>query len=422
MAILFLLWSMVCAVLTFNVFRPLRLIKDGKFYFATFVFGWLIGDLVFHWIVFNLGIALLFYLAGALESDIGQIALMLSFSSWVILGFRAKMHYRMGPLIQNQMNAALGADYKSKILPEFRQKFIPFAFDWKAYWNPAVLSKNPQIEIISDIVFFEERGCRLLLDIYRPRNHSNACPVLLQVHGGGWTIGTKNQGIPLMTRMASQGWICFAISYRLSPQAIFPDHVIDCKRAVAWIKEHGIKYGADPDFIIITGGSSGAHLSALTALTPNQADLQPQFETVDTTIQGCVAFYGIYDFEAPFQIPRNKELAGLLKTVMRSTPETEPKKFRQASPVRRISRNPPPFMILQGDSDALVPMREARNFYQALQKANTPRLVFLHLPMVKHSFDTLPTIPTQQILPYVEQYLSLLRSDYAQKNFPAEKS
>ncbi len=416
MAILFFFWSMVCAVLTLNVFRPLRLSDNGKFIFLTFVLGGLIGDLALHWIMFNLGIAFLFHLTGAFESDLGQIALIISLTGWFVLGLRTKAVFRLGPLVQQQMKASLGADYEHQILPEFHQNLTPLSFDWKTYWNPSFLAKDPRIEILADITFHEERGSHLKLDIYRPRNHSKACPVLLQVHGGGWTIGTKNQGIPLMIRMAAQGWICFSITYRLSPQAVFPDHVIDCKRAVGWIKKYGMEYGADPNFIVITGGSSGGHLSALTALTPNQPEFQPGFEHVETTVQGCVASYGIYDFESPFEVPKNKAQANLLKMIMRSTPQSEPKKYRQASPIQRISKNAPPFMILQGDADALVPMREASQFYQALQNADTPHLVFLRLPLVNHTFDTLPTIPTQHVLPAVERYLSLLRSKYIQQH------
>ena len=82
--------------------------------------------------------------------------------------------------------------------------------------------------------------------------------MLLQVHGGGWTIGNKDQqGIPLMLHMAARGWICVAIDYRLSPRDGFPAQVVDVKRAVAWIREHIHEYGGDRDFVAITGGSAG---------------------------------------------------------------------------------------------------------------------------------------------------------------------
>ena len=99
-----------------------------------------------------------------------------------------------------------------------------------------------------------------------------------------------------MYHMAQRGWLCVAINYRLSPQAAFPAHIIDVKKAIAWIRENIAEYGGNPDFIAITGGSAGGHLSSLAALTPNRAEWQPGFEDADTTLQAAVPFYGVYDF------------------------------------------------------------------------------------------------------------------------------
>ena len=104
-------------------------------------------------------------------------------------------------------------------------------------------------------------------------------PTLLQIHGGAWIVGSKNeQGIPLMLHLAARGWVCVSANYRLSPRATFPDHLVDVKRAIAWIREHGAEYGANPDFLVVTGGSAGGHLAALVALTANDPEYQPGFE------------------------------------------------------------------------------------------------------------------------------------------------
>ena len=76
-------------------------------------------------------------------------------------------------------------------------------------------------------------------------------PPLLQIHGGAWVIGDKReQGLPLMHHLAASGWVCFNANYRLSPRATLPDHLVDCKRALAWIREHADEYGVDPDFVV----------------------------------------------------------------------------------------------------------------------------------------------------------------------------
>ena len=137
-------------------------------------------------------------------------------------------------------------------------------------------------------ISYADAGKRNLLDIYQPQEpREGGFPVLLQVHGGAWMIGEKEQQAkPLMYHMAQRGWLCVAINYRLSPQAAFPAHIIDVKKAIAWIRDNIADYGGNPDFIAITGGSAGGHLSSLAALTPNRAEWQPGFEDVDTTRAG----------------------------------------------------------------------------------------------------------------------------------------
>ena len=138
-------------------------------------------------------------------------------------------------------------------------------------------------------ISYWECGSRNHLDIWRrPDLHRGGqAPVLLQVPGGAWMVGNKRgQAHPLMSHLAELGWICVAINYRLSPRSTWPDHIVDVKRAIAWTKQHIAEYGGDPDWIAITGGSAGGHLSSLAALTPNDSRFQPGFEDADTRVQG----------------------------------------------------------------------------------------------------------------------------------------
>ena len=134
---------------------------------------------------------------------------------------------------------------------------------------------HPAVERIRDIPYHDEHE-RHCLDIYRPKGLSGPFPTLLQIHGGAWVISKKeHQGQPLMNELTARGWACVAINYRLSPKAKFPDHMVDVKRAIHWMRTTGQEYGIDPEFIAVTGGSAGGHLSALTALTPNKKEFQP---------------------------------------------------------------------------------------------------------------------------------------------------
>ena len=148
-------------------------------------------------------------------------------------------------------------------------------------------------------ISYGEYGKKNLLDIWRrpDLDRNGRAPVLLQVPGGGWTTGSqRGQAHPLMSHLAQLGWVCVSINYRVSPRSTWPEHVIDVKQAIAWVKAHIAEYGADPDFIAITGGSAGGHLSSLAALTANDPNFQPGFEEADTRVQAAVPFYGVYDF------------------------------------------------------------------------------------------------------------------------------
>src|SRR5690606_37577688 len=116
-------------------------------------------------------------------------------------------------------------------------------------------------------------------------------------HGGAWVLGDKEgQAYPLMAHLVERGWVCVSVTYRLSPRATWPDHIVDVKRALAWVKENIADHGGDPNWIALTGGSAGGHLCALAALTPNDPQFQPGFEDADTAVQAAVPFYGVYDW------------------------------------------------------------------------------------------------------------------------------
>src|SRR5690606_6292842 len=124
---------------------------------------------------------------------------------------------------------------------------------WRHHLH-ALPRRRQGVEVLRDVPYVEG-GRRGLLDIYRPAEMPTSAPVLVQVHGGGWTIGAKeHQAVPLMQYMASLGWVCVAVNYRLAPRHPFPTQIIDVKRALAWVKEHVASYGGDPDYVVITGG------------------------------------------------------------------------------------------------------------------------------------------------------------------------
>ena len=200
---------------------------------------------------------------------------------------------------------------------------------------------------------------------------------MVYIHGGAWMIGEKReQGKPMMYELVARGWVCVAINYRLSPKATWPDHIVDAKRAVAWVKEHIDEYGGDPSFVAVSGGSAGGHLCALLALSAGDPAFQPGFEEADTTVQACVPFYGVMDLTSS---PEGSAIFGpgllkmLEKKVMKTTESEHPEVFRAASPTYRVRAEAPPFFVLQGVNDTLVPVETARTFVDACGRCRANR-------------------------------------------------
>ena len=237
---------------------------------------------------------------------------------------------------------------------------------------PFLMGHRKGLRLVKDVEFARASGKVLRLDVTipsapipagRPRR-----PALVQIHGGGWVIGDKReQGIPLLTHMAAQGWVGFNVNYRLSPAATFPDHLVDCKRAVAWIREHADDYGIDPDFICVTGGSAGGHLTALVGTTVGDPRFQPGFEEADTSVAAAVPFYGIYDFTPGGAFGADPEIYRrfLEPMVMKAFVADEPERYEEASPLHHVHDAVPPFFVVHGDRDTLAPVEDARAFVDA---------------------------------------------------------
>lgn len=253
-------------------------------------------------------------------------------------------------------------------------------------------------------------GRRHLLDVWRrpdlPDGHR--APVLIQVPGGGWSVNDKRgQAYPLMSRMVELGWICVSINYSRSPRNAWPEHIIDVKRAIAWVRANIAAFGGDPDFIAITGGSAGGHLSSLAALTPGDRDFQPGFEDADTSVQAAAPHYGVYDLTDHGAM--HKLMPSLLEhVVMQRRFDEHRHVFEAASPTRRVHRDAPPFFILHGEQDAVVPRSQAQTFHAALRTAGAGTVAFAEIPNAHHAFDTIATLRCQLAVEAVASFLGIV--------------
>jgi acetyl esterase/lipase len=261
------------------------------------------------------------------------------------------------------------------------------------------------------VKFAEVDGTRLRLDVYRssdPAHKQRRLPAVIQVHGGGWLSGSRyEQGIPLLNHLAGLGWVGFNIDYRLSPQATWPDHIVDVKHAIAWVRQNAEELGIDPDLICITGGSAGGHLTALAGLTENDPAFQPGFEDADTSVAAAVPFYGVYDLTDAGGV-YYPELADYVfeKIVVKQRLADAPEIYKAASPTWRIHPQAPPFMVIHGDRDTLVPVGDARIFVERLRDASSNEVRYVELPGAEHAFDLWPSERTAAIAEGIGRFLT----------------
>jgi len=368
----FLRRQLVTAALVANAVRPLPGYRVG---IPAFFAGWLAGELAPH----LLAVTAVDTAVHARSRRRSRAGLALAAANTAGLAYLVTTSRGVQEVVENALTEALGIDYVEQLDEKptpadlqvrFRDVARPFRF------------ASTGIRIVRDVPF-SDAGARGMLDIYLPEGAAGEvkdAPVLLQVHGGAWTIGKKEQqGQPLMRHLAAKGWVCVAINYRLAPRDPFPAQIIDVKKAIAWVREHIGEYGGNPDYIAITGGSAGGHLAALAAVTPNDPVYQPGFEDADTSVAVAIPHYGVYDFAGSTGL-RSAEL-------MRDGPDA------------------PDFFVLHGAHDSLVSVEQARLFVEELRRVSGATVVYAELPGAQHAFDVFHSIRSAHVVKAIDRYL-----------------
>jgi acetyl esterase/lipase len=392
--------ALVYAALTANAIRPLPGFRAG---IPSFFAGWITGELAPHWLAVTTADAATHLTSRRRD----PVALALSGATALGLAYLVDQARRDQQTAEQALSEALGEDYQDQLdeLPTPAELATP----WRALVNPFRTFRKPPVPIrVERDIAFGEAGRRNHLDLYLPQGEVENAPVLLQVHGGAWILGKKEeQGVPLMQHLAAKGWICVAINYRLSPRDTWPAQAVDVKKAIHWIRQHIAAYGGDPDYVAITGGSAGGHLTALTAVTPNTPEWQPGFEDADTSVQVAIPHYGVYDLAGSTGTKAATKLRDLFlaEWVMKTTWEEHPEVFEDASPILRVTPEAPDFFVIHGAHDTLVPVDQARQFVARLRETSKRSVVYAELPGAQHAFDVFPSIRSAHIVRAIDRYL-----------------
>jgi acetyl esterase/lipase len=273
----------------------------------------------------------------------------------------------------------------------------------------ASLSAQPPLPTERDVTYCTLDNVELKMDIYRPQGSTAPTPALLYVHGGGWTGGDKRsgEGIRDIPELLARGYLVAAVNYRLAPRYKFPAMIEDVKCAVRFLRANAERFSINPEKIGAWGGSAGGHLVALLGTADATAGWDVgQYLEQSSRVQAVVDMYGPTDLTVLFEGANPRLMEQVFGTSDRNS-ET----LQKASPVNWVSSDDPPFLILHGERDPLVPVSQSQIFYEKLQAAGVPA-TFVIVKNAGHGFAPLggPISPSRQeltkmIADFFDQYL-----------------
>lgn len=255
-----------------------------------------------------------------------------------------------------------------------------------ARWVVVFFCRRRGLRVKRDVAYGQLDAQKM--DIYRDNVERDPRPILIHIHGGAWVAGKKGQmGRPLIHDMAQRGWLVCDIEYRLGPEHRYPAMVADVLCAIAWIKSNASRFGGNSNFVAVTGGSAGGHLTALSSLL--SAELRHHYAGADTDVQAIVPCYGRYDFLDRFDIINDPAIAKFTrdKVMPGAVEDIGEALWREASPIDHVGPHMPPCLLVHGGGDCMIDREEARAFVTAQTPvAENDFHVFLP-PGVQHAFD-----------------------------------
>ena len=236
----------------------------------------------------------------------------------------------------------------------------------------SLIPAQAQSRTFKDVEYARAGSKRLLLDIYLP-DGAGPFPVIIWIHGGSWLSGDKDGGPAI--RQASRGYAVASINYRLSYEAKFPAQLEDCKAAVRWLRANAATYNLDPTRIAAWGSSAGGHLAALLGTTADVADLEGDLgnATFSSRVQTVIDWYGPTDLlkmnqqALPCNVIDHDSVLSPESLLIGCAIQTCKEKTERANPIRYITADDPPFLIMHGTADCLVSPLQSQIFYDALQ-------------------------------------------------------
>ena len=262
---------------------------------------------------------------------------------------------------------------------------------------------NRYSETLTDITYCTPDHSPQAMDIYIP-DAGGPWPVLVYVHGGAWMRGDKAE--PMMSMfakwMTAQGYLVASVNYRLYPDAQFPAMVQDVKCAVRFLRANAAEYNLDPSRIGAVGVSAGGHLVSLLGTTDLSAGWDVgEYLDQSSRVQAVIAMAGVMDLSRNFP---NTDIEAMKRIGFGEYNVVE------ASPISHVTPDDPPFLLIHGDRDEVVPVEQSQVMYNRLIQQNVPAQLVI-VQNARHSFTapggTTPTLVeiNQIILDSLQHYL-----------------
>ncbi|MCL1883483.1 MAG: alpha/beta hydrolase [Defluviitaleaceae bacterium] len=235
---------------------------------------------------------------------------------------------------------------------------------------------------ILDIPYKKIDGVSLYMDLFLP-DDAQSVPLIMWIHGGAWKKGDRKWcGLKNQT---ARGFAVASIDYRLTTVAPFPACIEDCKSALVFLRENASKYSIDPSRVCVAGDSAGGHLAALMGVSSGHADWEP--ENADCSVQAVIDFYGPSQMRRDY--PNNPNHIFEILNALLGENVLTPRGLMlaaAASPQTYINGSEPPFLLLHGDKDDIVPIEQSYLLRDELEKHGST--VLMHTVLGGgHCFD-----------------------------------
>jgi len=260
-----------------------------------------------------------------------------------------------------------------------------------------------QVTVLRDVPYANDKNPAHTLDLYVPQGGPilTGRPLVIWIHGGAWKEGDKRRSpAPLLT---NYGYVSASINYRFAKEAISPAQVQDCELALAWLRKHSRDFGINPKRIGVWGHSAGGHLAAMVGVM-----------SAGTKAGAPTSIEAVCDWAGPTDLvtfssqcrPDNRldvdSPTGPLAEFLGDLPKNVPDKAKAASPVYLVKPGMPPFLIVHGDKDDVVPLEQSKEFYEKLKQVKAPVDLDI-MPGIGHDISTREAL--EEALRFFEKYL-----------------